>query len=205
MTRRGDETTHDRSPDRRGPGRPQQRDASGVPTRDRLLAAATEACIECGFEGVTVADIARRAGVSTPGVYNHFASKSELMVEACQVALRRLAPTDDAAPDPRAVVRRYLSPDFADARILQIEVNLASQRHADLRDLMAKWHGDAATTWAAGHQADPATVKTWYLFLLGLSQLDGLASLDAHPDALEAAATRMVDALFEPPSGDPAP
>ena len=53
-------------------GRPPKIDEHGTPTRERLLRAAVEACVEFGYDGATLADIARRAGVSTPAVYSHF-------------------------------------------------------------------------------------------------------------------------------------
>lgn len=182
---------------RRPPGRPQRLDEAGVPTRERLLVAATELCVEQGFEGVTVAEVARRAGVSTPGLYNHFGSRSELMVEACRRALHRLD-GDDPGPlrDPVATARRYLSPDFADARVLQLELHLASLRHDDVRDLLAKWHGDMAARWGASVGADPATVKAWFLLLLGLAQLDALETLAAADDELTATVERLLPPLF---------
>lgn len=179
-------------------GRPPKLDDRGRPTRERLLAAAAAACVEHGFEGVILGDIASRAGVSTPAIYNHFGGKSDLLVQACRWALARMAvPDDDATPDPAAVVRRYLSPEFADARVLQLELHLASLRHDDVRDLLAKWHGDNAAAWTdAG--ADLATVKLWYLLLLGLAQLDAVTSLDVGHDRLEAGAQELVARLFAP-------
>jgi AcrR family transcriptional regulator len=179
-------------------GRPQKVDRGGVPTRARLLAAATAACVEHGFEGVTVADIARRADVTTPALYNHFSSKSELMVEACRVALHTFGTPDPAAArDPAAVVRRYLSPEFADARVLQSELHLAALRHDDVRDLLAAWHEEMAGIWGDHQHADRPTVTAWFLLLLGLAQLDALRSLGPPPGPLHDAVVRMAEALFE--------
>ena len=50
-------------------GRPPKIDEHGTPTRERLLRAAVEACVEFGYDGATLADIARRAGrLDTGGV-----------------------------------------------------------------------------------------------------------------------------------------
>lgn len=182
------------------PGRPPKVDDDGVPTRDRLLAAASEAFVERGFEGVTMADIARRADVSTPAIYNHFDGKTELIVEACRAAIGLMGPPEvHGRRDPRAVVRRYLSPDFADARRLQLELHLASMRHPDVADLLAKWHGDNAREWETRVPpgGDPlVTVKHFYLLLLGLAQIDALGSLATDHDAMVAMAEHLVTALF---------
>ena len=47
-------------------GRASKVDEHGTPTRERLIRAAVEACVEHGYDGATLSDIARRAGVSTP-------------------------------------------------------------------------------------------------------------------------------------------
>ena len=68
-------------------GRPPKVDEHGTPTRERLLRAAIDACVEYGYEGATLADIAKRADVSTPAVYSHFSGKAALLVEASKHAL----------------------------------------------------------------------------------------------------------------------
>lgn len=47
-------------------------------TRDKVLKAARELFIERGYEGATIRDIARAAGMSTGAVFASFADKSEL-------------------------------------------------------------------------------------------------------------------------------
>lgn len=192
-----------------GPGRPPKTDDDGVPTRERLLAAAAAAFVERGFEGVTLADIARRAEVSTPAIYNHFDGKTELIVAACRWALEGMgAPIDNSRRDPVAVVRRYLSDDFADARRLQLELHLASMRHPDVADMLAKWHGDNAREWADKLPGDPdplATVKVFYLLLLGLAQVDALSSLDVPRQTLTRRVEALVRVLFAEGSASPTP
>ena len=189
---------HTDEPDEPRLGRPPRLDDRGRPTRERLLAAAMAACVEHGFEGVILGDIASRAGVSTPAIYNHFDGKSDLLVQACRWALARMAvPDDDATPDPAEVVTRYLSPEFADARVLQLELHLASLRHDDVRDLLAKWHGDNAAIWT-GAGVELTTVKLWYLLLLGLAQLDAVTSLEVGHGQLESHTQELVARLFAP-------
>ena len=49
---------------------------------DRLLHAAAEVFAEKGYERAGVAEIARRAGVTTGAIYNRFGGKAELLLEA---------------------------------------------------------------------------------------------------------------------------
>ncbi len=49
---------------------------------ERILAIASEIFRERGFDGVGVADLMERAGLTHGGFYNHFASKEALIAEA---------------------------------------------------------------------------------------------------------------------------
>lgn len=50
----------------------------------RLLAAAAEVFAERGFDGAGVAEIARRAGVTTGAIYGRYAGKADLLVAALE-------------------------------------------------------------------------------------------------------------------------
>ncbi|WP_023591365.1 TetR/AcrR family transcriptional regulator [Streptomyces thermolilacinus] len=68
---------------RPAPGRQRPRRArGGGPTRERLLAAASELFAERGYERATVRDIAARAGVNQALLFRHFGSKRALFGEA---------------------------------------------------------------------------------------------------------------------------
>src|SRR5688572_4513024 len=54
-------------------------------TRERLLAAATDVFSERGYDGAGVAEIARRAGLTTGAIYSNFSGKAELLLEAIDV------------------------------------------------------------------------------------------------------------------------
>ena len=49
---------------------------------DLLIDAAAEVFAERGYDGAGVAEIARRAGVTTGAIYSRYSGKSELLLEA---------------------------------------------------------------------------------------------------------------------------
>ena len=74
-----------RRPGGRGSDRGRPRD----PELDRaILQATVELLAEVGYLGVSVAEVARRAGVSKPTVYRRWAKKSQLVVEALVTQMR---------------------------------------------------------------------------------------------------------------------
>src|SRR3954451_798766 len=66
-------------------------------TRDRIARAAAELHEEKGVAQTTVAEIARRAGVTRLTVYNHFADLSELL-PACAAHYATLHPDPELGP-----------------------------------------------------------------------------------------------------------
>lgn len=84
-------------------GAPRQEDS----TRQRLLQAATEVFLEKGFEGTRVAEVARRAGLTTGAIYGNFDNKAALLTAAlaagCETQHRlfldllAMAPRDEGA------------------------------------------------------------------------------------------------------------
>ena len=75
----------------------------------RLQAAAFELFAEQGFERTTVAEIARRAGLTRRTFFNHFADKREVLFglgsEFQEEVVREIAARADALPPLDAVVR----------------------------------------------------------------------------------------------------
>jgi AcrR family transcriptional regulator len=58
-------------------------------TRERLVDAAAKVFAERGYEGATIADIAREAGLSTGAIYAHYRSKAELLAKAIRAQSAR--------------------------------------------------------------------------------------------------------------------
>jgi len=184
-------------------GRPPKSDDPA--TRDRLLDAAGEACVDVGFDAVTVADVAARAGVTSSAVYNHFADKDELLYTAGRLAIDRLgahiAPAGDPVRGAHDVAAAFLRPSFRASRRLILELHLAGTRHPELATRLAEWHREFAVLTVDGDTAGDAstsTVKVFFLLLLGLCHLEDLDSLETDPSALQARVDRIVDALYAP-------
>ncbi len=64
---------------------------------DAPLSAALAAFLELGYHGATMRDIARRADLSVPGVYHHYASKQQMLVAILDVTMADLRSRSQAA------------------------------------------------------------------------------------------------------------
>src|SRR5258707_13494495 len=86
--------------------------------REKVLQVAGTLFREHGFDGIGVADIMKRAGLTHGGFYGHFASKDDLAAEITARVLgkegwmERL--TGTASPSFGDVVRSYLLPRHRD-------------------------------------------------------------------------------------------
>lgn len=75
---------------------------------DPPLTAALEAFLELGYHGATMRDVARRAGLSVPGVYHYYASKQDMLVAILDVTMSDLLARTSAARDEgRDPVERF--------------------------------------------------------------------------------------------------
>lgn len=87
--------------------------------RKRVVEVASALFRSHGFDGVSVADVMKGAGLTHGGFYANFASKDELAIEAIGDGLNRsrqhLLDIADGTADPlAALVRFYLSADHRD-------------------------------------------------------------------------------------------
>lgn len=175
--------------------------SAGADTRTRLLDAAASCCVERGFDGATLSEIARRADVTTTAVYNHFESREALLYAAGVRALRSMTDAvrpEGGEPEGRgfaAFVQAYLRPDMAGTRRLLAELHLAGNRDPRLAELLRDWHLAGAAEVLRVATGDEAAVKALFLLLLGLCHLDDLPALDVDPHELEQRIIAMADAL----------
>lgn len=78
---------------------PRTSERGGPQTRARILEVANRLFLERGYEAVTVAEIAREAGVSSVTVFNHFPRKEDLFMDRAADAVDLLRSTvRDRAP-----------------------------------------------------------------------------------------------------------
>ena len=82
---------------------------------DRIVATAAEMFRERGFDGVGVADLMEKAGLTHGGFYNHFASKEALIAEASAKGFGETA-ARYAGHEVGAVIDAYVSRAHRDAR-----------------------------------------------------------------------------------------
>ena len=117
-------------------------------TRERLLDAAARVFELKGYEGATVAQIAKEAGVSSGAIYAHYSTKAELLVDALRAHKER-ATAALFPPGRRTSVAALLAALGArlgtrdhEATALLAEALLASRRDAELAQVLATALGD---------------------------------------------------------------
>ena len=176
-------------------GRPQLVDGDGVPTRERILAAALRAFVSTGYEAATLGDIARDAQVSAPAIYNHFSSKSELFIEAARTALNRIGTEGSTRDNPRVLLALDADAEVRHARRLLVEFHTAALRHPELDATLAEWQQDHIERWVAQGHGTPASARAYYLLVQGLALMDAV-HIDPADDAVRAHIDAMVDTLF---------
>ena len=116
--------------------RPNQRAIAKQRTREKILAAAAELFATRGYEGATIRDIARRAGMSTGAVFASFTDKSDLFGEIVAAEQQALEATMLAAAETRD-----------DQPMVLAMFNAAAERHmADL----ALFQATMSAIWTPG-------------------------------------------------------
>ncbi len=88
--------------------------------RQRILEVAGKLFREKGFDGVSVADIMKSAGLTHGAFYGHFASKDDLAAQACANCVGKIQDTwtalagDNPADQLGAIVSAYATPHHRD-------------------------------------------------------------------------------------------
>ncbi|GAA4629944.1 TetR/AcrR family transcriptional regulator [Actinoallomurus vinaceus] len=161
-------------------------------TRAAILEAATPVLYERGLDGIGVAELCARLGVSKETLYRHFGTKDglvEAMLEARServtrwlteaVAAAGQDPADQIAAVFDALQRWYDDPAFRGCAML----NAAAQHHVEAVRAITARHLDRyleLLTGIAGHAgaADPHTLGRQLLMLV-----EGATVVAAHHDA----------------------
>ena len=124
-------------------------------TRERLLDAAARVFELKGYEGATIAQIAREAGLTSGAIYAHYESKAELLADALRAHSER-ATASLLPPGGRAdaaellfVLGRRLGTSEHEATALLVEALLTSRRDAQLRQVLSNALSEREQTTAA--------------------------------------------------------
>jgi AcrR family transcriptional regulator len=176
------------APRRRGPASTED----GRRSRDRILKAAVELITEAGIDQVRVAEIARRANMSSGQVMDYFTSKEHILLETLawrdHQDIRRtraaLAKVTGAWRQLERFIGLYLPAGPADPTwILWMEAWARAPHNRQvsqfMEELLGLWRDDLAAIVARGVQegafAPPAAIDDFTLRFAAL--LDGLALL----------------------------
>jgi len=104
---------------------------------EKLLHAAAEVFAENGYEKAGVAEIARRAGVTTGAIYSRYSGKAELLVEAVDrhllTQLHSLH-SNASAVDVLSHLGDHLLDDLSDGTGLFLEAVVAAKRDPELAE-----------------------------------------------------------------------
>lgn len=94
--------------------------AEAAQNRERIIEVAAKLFRERGFDGIGVAELMKSAGLTHGGFYGHFASKEDLMAQACARALEGSLDALHQVAEPNgehalsAIASAYLSPAHRD-------------------------------------------------------------------------------------------
>ena len=184
-------------------------------TRERLLDAAARVFELKGYEGATIAQIAREAGLTSGAIYAHYASKAELLADALRAHSERATAAvlppggrTDAA-DLLFMLARRLGTQEHEATALLVEALLTSRRDAQLRQVLADALGEREQAMAAliaAGQAEgqlvadvsPEVAARFALMLsLGSMLVRSLDLPEADGDEWTAFIRRLIDAYAE--------
>jgi len=192
------------APAARRRGRPPKLDGTTPDTRARLLNAAFSSLLDLGYDAVTLADVAQRAGVTPNAVYHHFEGRSALLIAAAKRALDAVQwpdvlPAADAGERARAAVRSFVRPEAAGFRRFIVELHTAGLRDRELAVLLDEWNHHSLANWlrlTGRSKLAHARVKAFFLLMLGVCYLEEYDSIPASPAQLTASLEDVAAQLF---------
>jgi AcrR family transcriptional regulator len=152
---------------------------------DRLVAAALDEVRAAGYDGFTVRNAAKRAGVAPATAYTYFASKDHLLAEVFWRRLAALpAPKADGRRSPAARVAAALR-EIADAVAAEPELGAAGTtailaNDPDVHRLRARMGVTILERLATalGEDRDPAALRTLGLAFSGAMLQAGMGYFD---------------------------
>ena len=185
-------------------------------TTNRLILAAAEVFAEKGYDGAGVAEIARRAGLTTGAIYSRFTGKAELLCAAINATvpdefdvLFAEHAFDGRAKDLLHTVGAHLvsRPRAEGGEAMLLEAFVAARRDPEVASLLKAQFDDRRERLAALLEAgkangliDPALdtysiVHFAHAVGLGFLAYDAIGAAQPDPAAWEAVIARVVAAL----------
>jgi AcrR family transcriptional regulator len=156
-----------------------RREAAAAETRAAILDAARRLFAARGYAAVTVAQIAKEAGVAVPTVYASAGSKTAILGDLTRRA---------ESPELVAAMTAEMAAEQEPAAVLRLAVGASRTLHEEHLDILrilegaAPWSAEAGETWAAGLAAHRAACGTTVDRLVAL----GALSADAATPAVDA-------------------
>jgi AcrR family transcriptional regulator len=186
---------------------------SGAERRAQLLAIARELFADKGFDGTSIEEIAGRAGVSKPVVYEHFGSKERVYVEVVELAVHRMLDKMTSAlggGSARALLEQaalalleYIEEDTPGFRILVRDSPVASStgNFASLISDIASRVEHILGREFATRGFDQELAPLYSQALVGMVALTGQWWLDVREPAREEVAAHLVNLAWNGLSG----
>lgn len=179
--------------------------------RNALLCAAAELLENCGVSGLSLRQLAERAGLSRQAPYNHFEDKEALLAELVRDGferLERIMPTPATDPDPVLRLERTIAGyiGFSEAepalfRLMFSKERVDRERHPAVRVAASAAFDRLKATIAAlypAEQVDDVSLAAWSL-MHGYATLCNELGIEAGQDHKARAA--VFAKLFAPDCG----
>jgi len=162
--------------------------------RERLIAAMAEVCGEHGYGETSVAEVAKRAGVSTASFYRQFKDRRECMLASFEELFGRLLEalegSCDGEEEPRARARAgaaaaasLLAGDLPTARLLSVEILAVGPEGVCAQHVAVERL--AALLRASGARSPSTPDPAWTAIAAMTSLVAQRASEDRVPDSVD--------------------
>ena len=189
-------------------------------TDERLITAAAEVFAERGYDGAGVAEIARRAGVTTGAIYSRYRGKSELLFDVLDSRVGDhlesiLSSSEHNSPaDLLSTLGSHLLDQHGDEDPLFLEAVVASRRDSEMSEMMsrkledegmglAKIGEEAKSDGQIDNSIDTASIVTFAQAIsLGFTIFRTLDTPTPAPDEWQVVIDRVISSALPTTVGD---